>query len=175
MTALERTGAPAIPPPDKPGWIVVGIGHDFRHDDAVGLVAARALAAHGSPGLRVRCLGEDLLRLLDFMQPGARVVIIDAVISGAPAGTIHLLDLGRGLAIPARAAASSHTVELVQVLALARALGRVPAALWLVGVEAEDVSPGAGLSAPVAAAVPAAAKTAIDLTAGRHFHILVST
>jgi hydrogenase maturation protease len=39
---------------------------------------------------------------------------------------------------------------------LARALDRLPRRLWIVGVEAVGFEHGAGLSPPVAAAVPAA-------------------
>lgn len=149
----QPKAADGAPCADKPR-IIVGIGHDYRRDDAVGLVVARRIQAEGHDDVTVLCLGEDLFKLLDVMQPGARIVVVDAVVSGAPAGTIHRVDLlgaRPGSQIPATS--SSHAFDLVQVLALAGTLARVPAAFRLVGVEAADVAPGVGLSPAVAAAV----------------------
>ncbi|MCB9160301.1 MAG: hydrogenase maturation protease [Caldilineaceae bacterium] len=151
----DPSSAPDPVHPTGPRRIIVGIGHDYRRDDAVGLVVARALAAHHDAGLEVCCLGEDLLRLLEFMQPGAHIVIVDAVISGAPAGTLHHRDLLREPGGDDQSMGSSHLFGLGQVLALASALGRTPAALHLIGVEAMDVSTGQGFSDPVAASANA--------------------
>ena len=162
----DPSSAPDPVHPTDPRRIFVGIGHDYRRDDAVGLVVARALAAHHDAGLEVCCLGEDLLRLLEFMQPGAHIVIVDAVVSGAPAGTIHHIDLLRGSDGDAQSAGSSHVFGLGQVLALAHAMGCAPTVLRLVGVEAADLSLGSGLSPAVAASIAAAVAVARRLVMG---------
>ena len=159
-------GEPETASTISPRRIVVGIGHDYRRDDAVGLVVARAVAARSEAGLVVCCLGEDILRLLEFMQPGAHIVIVDAVVSGAPAGTIHHIDLLRGSDGDAQSAGSSHVFGLGQVLALAHAMGCAPTVLRLVGVEAADLSLGSGLSPAVAASIAAAVAVARRLVMG---------
>ena len=168
MIAPHRDPPSAPDPvhPTGPRRIIVGIGHDYRRDDAVGLVVARALAARHDAELEVCCLGEDLLRLLEFMQPGAHIVIVDAVVSGAPAGTIHHIDLLRGSDGDAQSAGSSHVFGLGQVLALAHAMGCAPTVLRLVGVEAADLSLGSGLSPAVAASIAAAVTVARRLVMG---------
>jgi hydrogenase maturation protease len=67
------------------------------------------------------------------------------VCSGGPPGTVHLLDTG-----------GTHAFGLAAAVELARALRRLPPRLVVVGVEASTFEYGAPLTAPVAAAVPAA-------------------
>ena len=86
-----------------------------------------------------------------------RAVIIDAIRTGAPPGTIHFL---RPDAVPTQRSASAHDVNLPTALAFGGHAGlRLPedANILLVGVEAEDVLTfGESCTAAVAAAVPRA-------------------
>ena len=68
-----------------------------------------------------------------------RAIVIDAICSGAPPGTIHHLAPGD---MPTQRSASSHDMTLPTALALGRQAGlRLPAdeAILIVGIEAEDV------------------------------------
>jgi len=83
------------------------------------------------------------------------VIIVDAVSSGAPAGTIHRLD---PLSEPIPAAlsqGSTHAFGLAETIELARALDRLPARLLVYGIEGERFEAGDELSPPVSAAVDA--------------------
>ena len=76
--------------------LVVGLGNDFRGDDAVGPVVARAAAAHlDTPRRPVAVLAgiADPLDLLGRWDDAALVVIVDAVRSGAPAGRVSVIDV----------------------------------------------------------------------------------
>ena len=86
------------------------------------------------------------------------MIVVDAMVSGAPPGTVRRFDALRE-ALPApRAGASTHGLGLAEAVGLARALDRLPARLVLVGIEGADFSPGAGLGPAVAAGVEAAAR-----------------
>jgi hydrogenase maturation protease len=88
-----------------------------------------------------------------------RAIVIDAIQTGAPPGTIHHLAVGD---IPTQKSASAHDVNLPTALALGRQVGwHLPGneSILLVGIEAEDILTfGENCTPAVAAAVPRAAE-----------------
>lgn len=144
------------------GPLVIGLGRADRGDDAVGGVVARAVDGAGLPGVLV-VEHEDPTALLDLWVGRDPVVVVDAVCSGEPPGTLHRLETGAGASpLPERAWSATgrggtHAFGLASAVELARALHRLPARLVVVGIEAAAFEYGTPLSAPVAAAVPAAA------------------
>ncbi|MDP3893351.1 hydrogenase maturation protease [Nocardioides sp.] len=140
--------------------LVIGLGNPDRGDDAVGAAVARAVAAQ-RPTVEV-VEHEDPTAVLDLWAGHSPVVVVDAVRSGAAAGTVHRLATGRGgPPISTQAWAhvgqgGTHGIGLAEIVELARALGRLPERLVVIGVEAERFDHGAPLSAAVAAAVPVA-------------------
>ncbi|MCA9691718.1 MAG: hydrogenase maturation protease [Nannocystaceae bacterium] len=130
---------------------VICLGNAHASDDGAALQLAGALA-----GCEVRCAGRPGAGLLDLLEGGAPVVLVDATQSGAPPGTIHTLELA-ALADAALAGpnVSSHGFGPAQALVLGQALGRpLPRGIF-VGVEGEQFTPGEALSPAVAAAMPA--------------------
>jgi hydrogenase maturation protease len=154
------------------GPLVIGLGTADRGDDAVGGAVARAVArrveAAGLPDVLV-VEHEDPTALLDLWVGRDPVVVVDAVCSGGPPGTVHRLETGEGgPRLPERAWAATgrggtHAFGLAAAVELARALRRLPARLVVVGVEAAGFDYGAPLSVPVAAAVPAAAEQVLSV------------
>jgi hydrogenase maturation protease len=130
--------------------VVIGIGSSTRGDDAAGLLAARRLDAFEHEG--------DPLGLLDVWRDAAAVVVIDAVRSGAEAGTVHRFDASRGpLPAPLRGSSSTHALGLAEAIELGRALDRLPERVIVYGIEGERFEAGAALTPAVAAAVEAVA------------------
>jgi len=130
--------------------LVIGAGNDLRRDDGVGLAIARRLHA---AGLAVREARGDLSALSDLWAGSERVIVVDAVRSGAPPGTVHRFD---AVAAPLPAVfsqASSHAIGVAEAVELARALDRLPVSLVVYGIEGADFSAGEGLSPVVALAV----------------------
>lgn len=128
---------------------MIGVGNELRGDDGVGLAVARRLQIE--PGISLRT-GAGLA-LLDALDGAAAAVLVDGVRSGAAPGTIVTFDVSdRPLPEPA-VRAPGHEVGLADALELARALGRLPPRVLVIGVEVERVSLGEGLSEPVAAAL----------------------
>ena len=134
------------------GVLVIGVGNAYRRDDGAGLAVARRLLGRRLPGVEVRTHGGDAAGLLDLWEGSASVVIVDAVRTGAAPGTIHRLD-ATAAALPRSWPLSSHGHGVASAAMLARALGRLPRALVVYGIEAGDLGDGAGLSPPAAAAV----------------------
>ena len=132
---------------------IIGIGNPMRGDDAVGVEAAGRLRELLPEAVAVHQHARDGASLILLWEPGDDVTLIDAVMSGAPAGTVQERDL-LSTPLPAEmAAATTHTLGLRDGVELARALKLLPASLRFIGIEGQDFGVGHGLSAPVRAAL----------------------
>jgi hydrogenase maturation protease len=151
--------APPVGDPPLARVLVLGVGNALRGDDAAGLEAARAVRALGpAQDLAVREQEGEATGLIAVWEGADALVLIDAVRTGAPAGTIHRLDASAA-ALPSqlRGSTSSHAVDVAQAIELARALGRLPPRVVLFGIEGVVFDTGAPMSAAVRAALPALA------------------
>jgi hydrogenase maturation protease len=143
--------------------VVIGVGNLLRGDDGAGLEAVRALAPRArAAALEVREQEGEALGLLEQWEGAAAAVLVDAIHSGAPAGTIHRVDASSE-PIPASLASSSstHAVGVGEAVELARALGGLPPATILYGIEGASFDTGGGISPAVAAALPELAEAVL--------------
>ncbi len=136
--------------------VIVGVGNPVLTDDGVGLRVAqeleRRLAGRGGVEVRQRCAGG--LSLMEAMAGYERAFLIDAIESGAAAGSIHEMDTG---GLPrTRNASSSHNGSLRAALEMAREAGlRIPGEIRVWAVEAGDLTTfGERLTPEVERAVP---------------------
>lgn len=133
--------------------LVIGIGNEFRGDDAVGLVVARRLCAHAGPWLEVREASGEATELMRLWEGRSRVVVVDAMRSGRPPGTIARFDALDGWHDTAGGRfASSHALGLPEAVALAKALDALPGSLVVLGVEGASFDAGAPMTPAVQAA-----------------------
>ena len=134
--------------------LVIGVGNRWRGDDGVGPCTIEALARIEGLDAELLTLDGEPARLVAAWQGRSVVVIVDAIVTGDPPGTVHVItDLAR---LPGAAAgASSHGGGIAEAVALGRALGQLPDRLLVVGVEPAAVGHGGELSPSVAAAVDA--------------------
>jgi len=148
--------------------LLIGLGNPLVTDDSVGLRIVEALRPQlaDRPEIEVT---EDYwggLRLMERMEGYDAAVVVDAIVTGAPPGTIHRLKPGD---IPTQRSASAHDVTLPTALDFGRQHGlRLPdnSRILLVGVEAEDIlSFGETLTPAVAAALPQAMAAVRDALA----------
>lgn len=145
--------------------IVIGIGHAFRTDDSVGPKLAELVEGLGLDSVTATTHHGEGTGLMEVWRGFDAVILIDATISGAPAGTIRHWDAATPL--PAGLfPTGSHLFGVAEGIELARRLGRLPPSLRVVGIEAADLSHGEALSPAVEAALPAALQTVIDLISG---------
>ena len=130
---------------------VIGVGNRDRGDDAVGPRVAEEIRRRW--GFRAIVVEGDLSDLALRWPLDDHVVIVDAAVTGAPTGTIHVVDGRRDDLGTDDVAWSTHGIGLGDAIALARLLDRLPTALTIIGIEAERFDHLAPLSAAVAAAV----------------------
>ena len=129
--------------------VVIGLGNPYRRDDAEGLVVAQRLRPKAPSHVTVMEQEGEPTALLETWKDAHTVVLIDAVFSGAKAGTIHRLDAQAG-AIPQELFRySTHAVSVAEAIELARALDWLPPELVVYGIEGKDFSAGVGLSPEV--------------------------
>lgn len=135
----------------------IGIGNPFRSDDGVGRIVVERLRHEVPEGSRLLEETGDGAELLDAWKEYDYVILVDAVQSGAPPGTIYRLD-ARAEKLPGWFSHSStHSFGVAEAIELARAMGEMPAELIVYGIEGLDFSAGTELSPEVAQVVPTAA------------------
>jgi hydrogenase maturation protease len=146
--------------------VVAGLGSAYRGDDAVGPLVAELFA---SVNCGVRDVGplEEPLDLLGRFDGADLAIVIDAVRSGAPIGTVRVVDVDLAYShdddLAESGVTSTHGIGLVGVLRLARAVGRAPRRLVLVAVEGEAFELGSAMSVAVSSAVPEALRAVTTL------------
>jgi hydrogenase maturation protease len=129
---------------------VIGVGNALRGDDGAGPEAVRRLRARGLDAI---ACAADPQALLDAWQGAERVVVVDAMQSGRPPGTVTRFDATR-TPLPATGfRGSTHGLGVAEAIELGRALGRLPVSLEIVGVEGARWDHGAPLSPAVDAAL----------------------
>lgn len=132
--------------------LVVGVGNRDRGDDGVGprvVDAVRVRLAHVATYLAHGDLSDLVMR----WEPEQQVIVVDAIVSGRPPGSIvevnaveEHLQIDSGLL-------SSHGVGLAEAVELARVLDRLPATLTIIGVEAEQFEHLGEIGTDVASAI----------------------
>ncbi len=133
--------------------MLIGLGNPQRGDDGVGPAVARRFAALALPGVEVVEV-DDPISLIDTWGDADPVVVVDAMSSRQPPGTVQTIDVTvDSLPDDSRSSGGSHALGLATAVEISRALGRLPARLVVVGVEVHGVSSGTELSGPVAAAL----------------------
>lgn len=135
--------------------LVLGIGNLLLGDEGVGVhVAQRLESVPLGPGVEVMDGGTGGLHLLSCLTDHAALVVVDATIDGQPAGTVSrryprfAADYPRTLV--------AHDIGFKDLLDAAQVLGAQPrVTLVTVSIASCDTA-SLELTAPVAAAVPAA-------------------
>ena len=132
---------------------VIGCGSP-RGDDALAWEVVRQLRNHGQILQAVELhAAEGGHQILDLLDGRGTLILVDAVSSGAPPGTIHRLEWPDRKVETLRPG-STHHVRPAEALHLAATLGLLPARVVVFGIEATSFDPNAGLSEPIASAVP---------------------
>ncbi len=135
------------------------LGNRYRGDDAVGpLVADRLRAA----GATVLDCDDEPTRLLDTWAGLELVVIVDAVSSGAAAGTVHRVDPGDGPLPGDLGFASTHAFSVSDALELGRTVGRAPHRVIVIGVEGVAFGMGDPVTPEVEATLDVVAESVLD-------------
>lgn len=137
---------------------MIGVGSRERGDDAAGLLAAAFLRTRVPEGVDVVCRSADPVSLFDAWEGAEHVWLVDAVMSGAAAGTVHRIDAGGEGLLPRPRCRSTHGLGVAEAVELARTLGRLPPSLIVYGIEAASFPLGGWPSADVRAGARRAAE-----------------
>jgi hydrogenase maturation protease len=155
----------SAPDPRRPlGPVVIGLGNEARGDDACGLWVARHLRPRLAGIARAFELNGEATGLLDLWEGAGLAVVIDAMRSGLPPGTVHRIEVGRDPLPSPLPSTSTHGLSLGDAIALGTSLGRMPGQLLVYGIEASTFRPGDPMSAAVAASLePTASRVEADV------------
>ena len=155
-----------------PAVLVVGVGNDLRHDDALGLEVVRRARERASPAVRAdpmigfREHEGETLGLLAAWEGAEAVIVADAIHGGGPAGALRRFDASSE-PLPARieGSSSTHAIGVADAIELGRVLGRLPRRVVVYGVTGRRFGAGRGLSPELEDAVDDLARIVLDETA----------
>jgi len=118
--------------------LVLGLGNVLLGDDGLGIDAVTRLARDYSipPGVRLADGGTLGLSLLGLLAESERVILVDAVRTDAPAGSLVRID-GDELMDAVRDRLSPHQVGVADVLDAVRLIDRYPNVVTLLGLVPE--------------------------------------
>lgn len=135
--------------------LVLGLGNTIMADDGVGPRAIEYIQQQGQLPDDVELLdgGTLGLDLLPRLEGVARLIIVDAVETGQPPGTLVRL-AGHEVPLALEAKLSPHQMGLKDLLAVARLMDQLPEEIVLLGVQPASIEMAAELSPQVAACLP---------------------
>lgn len=134
--------------------LIIGVGNDFRRDDAVGLLVARTLAEKGLAGTRVvECTGEGT-QLMELFGRELVIFLIDAIVSGQQIGTVQFFDAHLRPLPTHFFLHSTHAFSVAEAIELARELNRLPKTIVVCGIEGKEFGFGDEISPLLAKAMP---------------------
>lgn len=140
--------------PSQTGEVcVIGIGNEYRGDDAAGLLAVRCLAGKDISGANIIELDGETTALMDAMKSRSVVILIDAMRSGNKVGAITRFDAGTHPLPTAVFRCSTHAISVGETIELARALNRLPQHVIVYGIEGARFEPGSAVSPEVSEAL----------------------
>jgi hydrogenase maturation protease len=129
--------------------LIIGCGNRERSDDGAGiLVAERLRDLHIEAQTRLGGTTD----LIEAWKGADNVVVIDAMMTGAPVGTVQTWEGQQPLA-SVRATDSTHGLGVAEAIELARVLNRLPARFRVYGIEGRRFGPGTEISAEVQHAI----------------------
>lgn len=123
--------------------LILGYGTRDRGDDAIGIFVAERLLDLGVPAV---IHTGDALELMELWRGESGVIVVDAMMTGAAIGSVHVWDAAH-FCSAAGLPASSHGLGVAEAIAMSENLGSLPKQLRLYGIEGrrfgigEDISP----------------------------------
>lgn len=129
--------------------LIIACGNRQRSDDGAGILVAERLR---KLGIEADTRTGEAADLIEAWKGTDDVIVVDAVVTGAPVGTVQAWDGRQLLSFPGTNA-STHGFGVAEAIALARLLNRLPTRLRIYGIEGRRFDPGAQISPEVQRAV----------------------
>mgnify|MGYP006266604971 CR=1 FL=1 len=137
---------------------IVCCGNRDRGDDAAAVLVAERLE---QLGIRAEVYEGDPLAIIESWDPTDEVIVVDAMLTGAPAGSVQVWEIPLPATLPG-ASASTHGLGVAEAVRLAQIVGRLPRSLRVYGIEGKHFHPGTGVSREVQQAVERVARQIAD-------------
>jgi hydrogenase maturation protease len=131
-------------------YLILGIGNCLLSDDGVGVHAARLLQADPPDGTIILAAETDFLSAIPFLEQCTKALVIDAMDTGQPPGTLHHCHAEELAQTGGRH--SLHSLGLLEVLEFL-GKGRRPE-VHILGVQPDRIELAPDLSPAVARALP---------------------
>ena len=128
---------------------IIGCGNLQRMDDGAGVLVAHRLRSLGVPA-EVQSGGA--FELIDGWNREEHVLLIDAVMTGAPPGTVHTWE-GNPPRLPFKQSFSSHGFGLAEAFRLGQILNCLPEQITVYGIEGDRFGIGEQVSSEVLASI----------------------
>jgi hydrogenase maturation protease len=126
--------------------VVIGVGNEFRGDDAAGRVAARRLRDLAPDEVVVHESSGEALSLMERWAGAGRVILIDASSTGIPPGTVQRFDASRAPLPSLYFHTSTHAFSVAEAIEMARSLASLPDTVIVFGIEGGSFEHGTGLT-----------------------------
>ena len=133
--------------------VLIGVGNEWRGDDAAGREVAARLRGTLPATVRVTEETGEPASLIEAWSGADEAIVVDCVCSGGRPGARHRFE-AHERPLPAQLfAASTHGLGVAEAVELARELGRLPARLVVYGVAGESFEAGDSMTPAVETAV----------------------
>lgn len=138
--------------------VVIGIGQGLRGDDAAGLEAVHRWEEKfpktaARPEVRVEASELPGLALIDLLKDVEAAILVDAIQSSAKPGTVHRLS-EEELASFTSDSKSAHGWGVAETLRMRSQLTDAKVNIRIIGIEAEQLELGTGLSKAIEDVMP---------------------
>ena len=175
MPSIKSIGKPPKNKPNKtklksrPTVLVIGIGNEIRHDDAVGLIVAEEVRhrIRQCSRITVKKLSAGGWQLLHEIEGFDQLVVVDAHYTAkSKPGRLRIHADPEQMPVRDIDAASAHLLSIPDAIALSKKYGyHTPALLGMVTIDVGEncLTFGTGLSPSVEAVVQRAADAVIEL------------
>lgn len=124
-----------------PATLVIGVGSPKAGDDCAGRMVARRLAACDARDFEVAENFGETTSLVSLFDGRRRVILVDACQSGREPGSVIRFDIADGPLPVQLGGISSHGFGAGAAIALASALGLLPAEMIVYAIEGEKFDP----------------------------------
>ena len=149
----------------SPPVLVLGLGNILLGDDGVGPALLKRVRDKYDTVPEVECIdgGTQGMALIGYLAERSTLVLLDALSTGKAPGEVTVLGKDEILTLGSSRATTAHEGNAGELLTVAHLLGELPEHVFLIGVEPERLRTELGLSASVAAALPAASACACQI------------
>ena len=146
---------------NRPKALVIGIGNEYRADDAFGPFVARRLKELLPDSVNILEHHGEGVSLMDAWAGYSHVILIDAIQSGAEPGTTFRIDATLGKLSAQFFHYSSHEFGVAEAIEMARVLGKLPVKMIVFGAEGSRFGLGEPMSDQVKAQVASIADSIV--------------